>query len=38
MPGGGGLKLKYSNPIYVDDVPADFPDMTVIIAHPSWLW
>jgi predicted TIM-barrel fold metal-dependent hydrolase len=27
MPGGGGLKLKYSNPIHVDDVAADFPDM-----------
>lgn len=38
MPGGGGLKLKYSNPIYVDDVAADFPDMTLIIAHPSWPW
>jgi predicted TIM-barrel fold metal-dependent hydrolase len=38
MPGGGGLRLKYSNPIYLDDVAADFPDMTVIIAHPSWPW
>jgi predicted TIM-barrel fold metal-dependent hydrolase len=38
MPGGGGLKLKYSNPLHVDDVAADFPDMTVIIAHPSWPW
>jgi hypothetical protein len=38
MPGGGGLKLKYSNPIHMDDVAADFPDMTVIIAHPSWPW
>jgi uncharacterized protein len=38
MPGGGGLKLKYSNPMHVDDVAADFPDMTVIIAHPSWPW
>jgi uncharacterized protein len=38
MPGGGGLKLKFSNPIHVDDVAADFPDMTVIIAHPSWPW
>src|SRR5215207_2366670 len=38
MPGGGGLKLKYSNPIHLDDVAADFPDMTVIIAHPSWPW
>jgi uncharacterized protein len=38
MPGGGGLKLKFSNPMHVDDVAADFPDMTVIIAHPSWPW
>jgi hypothetical protein len=38
MPGGGGLRLKYSNPIYLDDVAADFPDMTIIIAHPSWPW
>ena len=38
MPGGGGLRLKYSNPIHVDDVAVDFPDMTIIIAHPSWPW
>jgi uncharacterized protein len=38
MRGGGGMRLKYSNPIYLDDVAADFPDMTVIIAHPSWPW
>jgi predicted TIM-barrel fold metal-dependent hydrolase len=38
MPGGGGLRLKYSNPIHIDDVSADFPNMTVIIAHPSWPW
>ena len=38
MPGGGGLRLKYSNPIHVDDVAADFPDMKIIIAHPSWPW
>jgi predicted TIM-barrel fold metal-dependent hydrolase len=38
MPGGGGLRLKYSNPIHVDDVAVDFPDMPIIIAHPSWPW
>jgi hypothetical protein len=38
MRGGGGLRLKYSNPIHLDDVAADFPDMTIIIAHPSWPW
>jgi predicted TIM-barrel fold metal-dependent hydrolase len=38
MPGGGGLRLKYSNPIHLDDVAADFPEMPIIIAHPSWPW
>ena len=38
MPGGGGMRLKYSNPMYLDDVAADFPDMKIIIAHPSWPW
>jgi predicted TIM-barrel fold metal-dependent hydrolase len=38
MPGGGGLRLKYSNPIYLDDVAADFPALKIIIAHPSWPW
>ena len=38
MPGGGGLRLKYSNPIHLDDVAADFPNMKIIIAHPSWPW
>jgi predicted TIM-barrel fold metal-dependent hydrolase len=36
--GGGGLRLKYSNPIHVDDVAVDFPDMPIVIAHPSWPW
>jgi len=38
MRGGGGLRLKYSNPIHLDDVAADFPDMRIVIAHPSWPW
>lgn len=38
MRGGGGLRMKYSEPIYLDDVAADFPDMKLIIAHPSWPW
>jgi hypothetical protein len=38
MPGGGGIKLKYSNPIYIDDVAADFPDMPIVMAHPSFPW
>ncbi len=39
VPGGNGLKLKYSRPIpYIDDIAADFPDLTIIGAHPSWPW
>ncbi len=37
-PGGMGLRLKYSNPLYLDDVAADFPDLTIVMAHPSFPW
>jgi uncharacterized protein len=37
-PGGGGIRLKYSNPLHLDDVAADFPDMPIILAHPSFPW
>ncbi len=38
LPGGGGIRLKYSNPIYVDDVAVDFPDLKIVLAHPSFPW
>ena len=38
MPGGGGIRLKYSNPMFVDDVAVDFPGMKIILAHPSFPW
>jgi predicted TIM-barrel fold metal-dependent hydrolase len=38
MPGGGGVRLKYSNPMAVDDVAADFPALDIILAHPSFPW
>jgi uncharacterized protein len=37
-PGGGGIRLKYANPVYLDDVAADFPDLDIILAHPSFPW
>ena len=37
-PGGMGLRLKYSNPLYLDDVAADFPELTIVMAHPSFPW
>jgi predicted TIM-barrel fold metal-dependent hydrolase len=36
--GGGGIRLKYGNPMYIDDVAVDFPDMPIIMAHPSFPW
>ncbi len=36
--GGGGIRLAYSNPIYLDHVAVDFPDMPIILAHPSFPW
>jgi predicted TIM-barrel fold metal-dependent hydrolase len=38
VPGGGGIRLKYSNPLHVDDVAADFPELKIILAHPSFPW
>jgi hypothetical protein len=36
--GGGGIRLAYSNPVYLDDVAADFPGLPIILAHPSFPW
>ncbi len=36
--GGGGIRLKYSNPMHVDDVAVDFPDLKIVLAHPSFPW
>src|SRR3990170_6109141 len=37
-PGGMGTKLKYTQPIHIDEVAADFPELQIISAHPSWPW
>ena len=37
-PGGGGYKLKYAHPLLLDDVAADFPELTIIMAHPAVPW
>jgi predicted TIM-barrel fold metal-dependent hydrolase len=36
--GGGGIRLRYSDPMLVDDVAVDFPDLRIILAHPSFPW
>jgi predicted TIM-barrel fold metal-dependent hydrolase len=36
--GGGGIALKYANPLALDDLAVDFPDLPIVIAHPSFPW
>ena len=38
MRGGGGIRLKYGNPMPIDDVAVDFPDLPIVMAHPSFPW
>ncbi len=39
LDGGGGLKLDYARPIpCIDTIAADFPRLTIVMAHPSWPW
>ncbi|WP_062289166.1 amidohydrolase family protein [Demequina phytophila] len=38
LPGGRGLRLALSNPMLLDGVAADFPDLQIIMAHPSVPW
>ena len=38
LPGGGGIRLKYGNPMAIDDVAVDFPEMSIVMAHPSFPW
>lgn len=38
MRGGNGMRLKYSNPMHLDDVAVDFPVMPIVLAHPSFPW
>jgi predicted TIM-barrel fold metal-dependent hydrolase len=38
MPGGRGLRLGLSNPILLDVVAAEHPDLQIIMAHPSVPW
>ncbi|NNN18448.1 MAG: amidohydrolase [Acidimicrobiaceae bacterium] len=38
-PGGRGLQLKYGRPFpAMDDIAAEFRDLTIIAAHPGWPW
>lgn len=38
MRGGGGIRLRLSDPMLIDDVAVDFPDLDIVMAHPSVPW
>lgn len=38
MPGGMGARIKHAHPSAIDDLAADFPNLTIICAHPGWPW
>lgn len=38
LPGGHRIKLRYSDPMLLDDVAADFGDLTIVMAHPAVPW
>lgn len=38
LPGGYGLRMRYSNPMLLDDVAAEFAQLQIIFAHPSVPW
>lgn len=38
LPGGHGIKMRFSDPLLLDDVAADFADLTIVMAHPAVPW
>jgi predicted TIM-barrel fold metal-dependent hydrolase len=38
VPGGAGVRLGHCRPIFLDDVAVEFPELTIVMAHPAWPW
>jgi uncharacterized protein len=38
MPGGLGAILRHAHPAAVDRLAADFPNLSIVAAHPGWPW
>ncbi len=38
LPGGRGFRLGLSNPMLLDTVAAEFPELQIVMAHPSVPW
>jgi len=38
LPGGMGAVLRHAHPSAIDRLAADFPKLTILMAHPGWPW
>ncbi len=38
MPGGMGAKTRHAHPSSIDALAADFPNLSIIMAHPGYPW
>jgi predicted TIM-barrel fold metal-dependent hydrolase len=38
MPGGLGVVIRHAHPAAIDQLAADFPNLSVVAAHPGWPW
>jgi uncharacterized protein len=38
LPGGLGSKIRHAHPLALDDLASNFPNLTIIAAHPGWPW
>ena len=38
MPGGLGAVIRNAHPAAIDELAADFPNLTIVAAHPAWPW
>jgi len=38
LPGGLGSRLRHAHPLAIDELASNFPNLTIIAAHPGWPW
>ncbi|MFQ5851144.1 MAG: amidohydrolase family protein, partial [Candidatus Binatia bacterium] len=38
MPGGLGAIIRHAHPSAIDQLAADFPNLSIVAAHPGWPW
>lgn len=38
MRGGAGVELRFGQPMLLDPVAVRFPELRIVMAHPSWPW